>query len=186
MKKLTIVKFFLPFLVIASVFSGPMYNLLLFLNVGIIESHWSLYYNPILFANIMAISFVLFTILFMITTRWIDKILKELYIIIGILIIGFCCIFASLIWVWEIILLVYIVMGIASALLIPMLMSYIANTVREKYESRRRYSLILPLGALFWIAISFVLFTFLGAQWRVFYMITGVINIISSLIFLII
>jgi hypothetical protein len=186
MKKLTIVKFFLPLLIVASVFSGPMYNLLIFLNIGIIEAHWSLFYDPIFFANLMAISFVIFTIILIITTRWIEKILSDLSIILGILIIGFCCIFASLIWVWEIIVMVFIITSVASAFLIPMLVKKTSNTIRDKYESGRRYSLVLPLGALLWIALSYLLLTLFGVHWRFFYMITGIINISSSIVFLVI
>ncbi len=182
MQKLTIVKFFLPFLIVASIFSGPVYNLLMFLNIGILESHWSLYYDPIFLANLMALSFILFTVIFIVSTRWIDKILKDQFIIIGILLIGFCSIFASLIWVWEIVLMVFIITGVATAFVMPMLIKYTSNIVRKKYQNSR-YTLILPLGALFWIMISYVLFTFIGVHWRFFYLISGVINILSSLVF---
>ncbi len=183
MQKLTIVKFFIPFAIIASIFSGLVYNLLYFLNIQIFESHWSLYYDPVAFSLLMAMSFIMFTLILIISLRWVDKILKEQYILIGILLIGFCCIFASFITVWEIILLVFIIMSASIAFLIPMIGRYTSNIAREKYQ-KSRYSIILPLSTLAWVAISYILFTLIGTQWRLLYLITGIINIISSLAFI--
>ncbi|MFX0040148.1 MAG: hypothetical protein ACFFCY_05340 [Promethearchaeota archaeon] len=181
MQKLTILKFFLPIAVLASVFSGPTYNLLLFLNIGVFESHWSLYFDITLFSNLMALSFILFTLIFILSTRFIEKILKEQFIVIGVLLVGFCSIFASLIWVWEIVLLVFIITSVAIAFLIPMIIKYTSNLVQNNYENKR-YLLALPVSALIWVVISFTLFNIIGVHWRFLYAVTGIINIASSFV----
>ena len=93
MKKLAIFKFFIPVAILASVFSGPLYNLLIFLNNWALESHWSIYLDDIAFANLMALSFVLFTIVFIVTAKFVEKLAKEPIIITATILIGFSCIF---------------------------------------------------------------------------------------------
>jgi len=182
MQKLTILKFFVPIAIITSIFSGPVYNLLIFLNVRILETQWGIYYDTVLFANLMALSFILFTLIFIISIRYVDKILKEQIIILGMLLIGFCCIFASLIWGWEIIILVFLVSSISMSFLIPMMIKYTSNIVQKNYENKR-YLLALPVSVLCWIIVSFILFNAFGVHWRFLFVITGIINIFASLVF---
>lgn len=182
MQKLTILKFFLPIAILASIFSGPVYNLLIFLNIWVLETHWSLYFDPVLFSNLMAFSFILFAVIFIISTRYIEKLMKEQFMILGIIVIGFCCIFASLIWVWEIVIMVFIITSAATAFLIPTLIKYTSNMAQKKYENKQ-LSFILPLSALIWVSITFLLFNMIGVHWRFLYFFTGVINISSSLVF---
>ena len=182
MQKVTILKFFLPIAILASIFSGPLYNLLLFLNIWVIETHLSLFFDPIFFSTLIALSFILFTVIFIISTRYIEKLMKEQFMILGILLIGFCCIFASLIWVLEIVIMVFFITSAATAFLIPIFLKYTSNIAQKKYENKQ-LSFILPLSALIWISISFLLFNMIGIHWRFLYLITGVINILSSLVF---
>ena len=182
MHKLTIFKFFIPFAIVTSIFSGLVYNLLYFLNVQVIESQWSIYFDANAFSLIMALSFILFAIILITSMRWIEKILNEKFIIIGILLIGFCCIFASLIMTWGMIVFVFMVSSIVIAFLIPMLGRYTSNIVRNKYQNNK-YNLVFPISGLIWALISIILFTLFGVYWRFLYLFTGIINIIASFAF---
>ncbi|MFX0000079.1 MAG: hypothetical protein ACFE9Q_06430 [Candidatus Hodarchaeota archaeon] len=186
MENRTILNFFIPFAVISSVFCGQVYNFLLFYQATTLESHWSIFTTDFTFANLMAITFILFALTFLISFYFQKKVAKESMIIAAIILIGFSCIYASLIWTWEVVILVFLLTAIATAYLIPVFARLISDKIsREKLNQRS--ALILPVSALIWILISLVLFRFFGASsWRMLYFITGVINISSSfLIFMI-
>jgi len=185
MQKQMIYKFFIPIAFLASIFSGPVYNLLVFLNTSILESHWSIYLDPIVFANVLAISFILFAVIFLISIKYIEKVLKEPLIILAIIVIGFCSIFVGLTWVFDIIFLSYIISGSAFAYLIPTLAKYTTDKIQNVSEDNR-IKLVFPVSSLIWIIISFALFFTFGASWRFLYFVFGTINIISSFAFLII
>jgi MFS family permease len=97
----------------------------------------------------------------------------------SIIIIGFCCVFASLTWTWEVVVLVFILMSSVLAYLIPVILKYTSEKVQNKH---RRVKLIFPLGVLIWILISYLLFFVVGSSWRVLYFVTGIINIISAIL----
>lgn len=185
MEKLVIVKFFLPVAILCNIFAGPTFNLLTFLNTWVLESHYSIYIDNIAFANLMALSFILFTLILITSMKFVEKIAKSHFLIIGAILIGFSCIYASLIYVWEVVIVVFIITSCAVALYLPAITKYTIDKVENKYENSR-YILILPVSALIWILISFALFFVIGESWRLIYFITGIINIISSLIFIII
>jgi hypothetical protein len=130
----------------------------------------------------MALSFILFTVIFLLTTRYIDKLLKEQFIVLSMVIIGFCSIYASLIWIWEIVFLVFIVTSVALAFLIPMIIKYTSIMVEKNYTNRR-YLLALPVSTVCWIVVTIILFNIIGVHWRFLFVITGIINISSSLVF---
>lgn len=178
MEKLVIIKFFIPLAILTSVFSGPLYNLLIFLNNWALESHWAIIIERIEYSNLMALSFVLFTIVFIISAKFVEKLAKEPFIITGVIITGFSCIFGGLIWVWEIVILVFIITSITIAFLIPTIIKFTADKV-ENYKNVN-YVAILPLSTLMWLAITVMAFIAPNAPWRVLYFITGSINIFSS------
>ncbi len=177
-----IFKFFIPIAILASIFLGPAYNFLIFLNTHILESHWSIYVNDITFATLMALSFILFSVLFIISMKFVEKLAQEPLIILSIIIIAFSSVFAGLIWEWEIVVLTFIMSSAALAFLIPVVIKYTSDIVQKEYENRR-YILILPISSLLWICISLLLFAILGeTSWRLLYFISGGINIIAALI----
>jgi len=182
METQTIYKFFVPIAILSSIFIGPAYNLLVFLNTHILESHWSIYINEIAFANLMALSFILFTVLFIISMKFVEKLTKEPLMIAGIIIIAFSSVFAGLIWVWEIVILTFILSGATLAFLIPVVTKYTSDKVKKEYENER-YILILPIASLVWIFISLALFAFIGeASWRILYFISGGINVTAAIL----
>lgn len=178
----TIFKFFVPIAILSSIFIGPTYNLLVFLNTQILESHWSIYINEIAFANLMTLSFILFTVLFIISMKFVEKLTKEPLMIVGIIVIAFSSVFAGLIWVWEIVILTFIMSGATLAFLIPVITKYTSDKVQKEYENGR-YILTLPIASLLWIFISLALFALIGeASWRTLYFISGGINIIAAIL----
>lgn len=182
MEKLVIVKFFIPVAIVCNIFAGPTLNLLTFLNTWILESHWSIFIDNIGFANLMALSFILFTVIFITSMKFVEKVAKSHILIIGALIIGFSCVYASFIYIWEIVILVFVITGIATAFYLPAITKYTIDKVENKYENSR-YVMILPISALIWIAISYLLILTMGESWRLLYFITGILNILTSLIF---
>lgn len=182
MEKQTILKFFVPIAILSSIIIGPAYNLLVFLNTQILESHWSIYINELAFANVMALSFVIFTVLFIISMKFVEKLTKEPLMIVGIIIIAFSSVYAGLIWVWEIVILTFVMSGATLAFLIPVITKYASDKVQKEYQNSR-YILILPIASLLWICISFGLFAYVGeTSWRILYFITGGINIIAAIL----
>ncbi len=177
MENQTILKFFIPFAVLSSIFSGPVYNLLMFLNPNTLESHWSIFVYTIPIANLMALSFVLFSVIFVISMRFVDKIAKEPLIISAIIIIGYSSIFASLLWTWEIVILVFLITSSLLAYLIPVLSRFASNKIQNR---SKRGKLIFPISSLIWVLISFALFFTIGDAWRILYFVTGIINICAS------
>ena len=177
----TFYKFFIPTAILSSVFIGPVYNILIFLNTHILESHWSIFIDDVAFANLMALSFIAFSLIFIISIRFVEKITKEPLIITGILIIAFSCIYAGLTWVWEIVILAFIITSSTIAFLIPVIIKYTSDKIEKKYENRR-YKFVLPISTLLWIMISFALFTYIGDAWRLLYFVAGGINIISAIV----
>lgn len=177
----TFYKFLIPTAILSSVFIGPAYNLLIFLNTHILESHWSIYIDNVEFANLMALSFILFTLIFIISSKFVEKLTKEPLIITGIIIIAFSCIYAGLTWVWEIVILAFIITSSTIAFLIPVIIKYTSDKIEKKYENKLS-KFVLPISTLLWIMISFALFTYIGDAWRLLYFVAGGINIISAIV----
>jgi hypothetical protein len=181
MEKITTYKILITIGMAASLFSGPLYNLLIFLNTWVLNSYWSIYVDNIYLINTMTWCFILFTIIFLISTKYVEKLAKEPFIITAIIIIGFNCIFAGLIWVWEIVVLVFYVTTATLAFLIPIITKYTHNKIKGNFEDTR-YILILPIASFIWIAISFLLFAQSGISWRILFFVAGGINFLSSLL----
>ncbi|UCC19821.1 MAG: hypothetical protein JSV62_00655 [Promethearchaeota archaeon] len=179
MQKQLIYKFFIPFAFLASVFSGPVYNLLVFLNTNILESHWSIYVNNYVFANVMALSFILFTAIFIVTIKYIEKLIIEPLMIAAIIVLGYCCIFLGLTWVFEIVILTFMISGCTLAYLIPTLTKFASDKI-GKLSDDNRIKYTFPLSSLIWVIITFALFSSLGESWRIIYFVIGAINIVSS------
>ncbi|MFX0137904.1 MAG: hypothetical protein ACFFDN_29955, partial [Candidatus Hodarchaeota archaeon] len=133
MDKRIILKFFVPVVVLSSICTGPLYNLLLFLNPAVLESHWTFYYDNYFFANLMVCSFIFFIVIFFISMKYVEKITNEQLIVVCIILIGFCSIFVGLAWRWEIFIFVYLSTSIASAYIIPVLLNVVSNKIHSEY-----------------------------------------------------
>jgi MFS family permease len=181
MEKLTLVKFFLPVILISSLILGPFLNLLTFLNTWVLETHWSIYINDIAFANLMTLSFILFTIVFILAMRFVEKLANDTFITIAIIVIGFSCIFAGLIWNWQMVFLVFVITSISLGFLIPTVTKYTSDIFHKKFENPR-VVLVFPIGIFIWILIYLILFITMGSSWRMLFFVGGIINILSSFV----
>jgi MFS family permease len=181
MEKLTIFRIFIPVLILSSLILGPLLNLLTFLNTWVLETHWSIYINDLEFANLMTLSFILFTVVFIITMKFIEKLAKDTFIAIAMVIIGFSCIFAGLLWNWQIVFLVFTITSVSLAFLIPTLTKYASDIIHEKFENPR-VAMFFPISLLIWVLIFLSLFATMGSSWRILFYIGGGINILSSFV----
>jgi MFS family permease len=181
MEKKYIFKFVIPVAILSGIFTGPLYNLLTFLNTGILESHWSIYVNNLVFANLMALCFILFAVIFILTMQYVERLTKDPLIILSMGVIGFSCIYASFIWVWDVAVLVFIITSVATGYLIPAIIKFTTEKAQKEYNNLR-YALVLPIGTLIWIFISFVIFAVAGLPWRMLFLVSGIITISSSFI----
>ncbi len=130
----------------------------------------------------MTLSFILFTVIFIITMKFIEKLAKDTFIVIGIIVIGFSCIFAGLIWNWQMVILVFIITSVSIAFLIPTVTKYASDIIHEKFENQR-VVMFFPISLMIWILIFLSLFATMGSSWRMLFYVSGAINILSSFVF---
>jgi MFS family permease len=184
MEKQTIIKLVIPFVFIASIYSGVFYNFAVWFNYNILETYWSFFVNSSTLTNAITIAFITFIIVLLISTNFVNKIVKKPLIIFCIILIGFCCIYISFISTVEWLFLYFILMGISAAYLTPCLLKLTnealpANPKKESYK----YSFIILV--ILWLLISGILYGALGilyplSTWRFLYLITGIINIAAA------
>ena len=180
MKKIANLRFFVPLIFIASIFLGPVYNFILFYYKKIPNTYWSFDITSIQFADIMAITFILFTIIFLVTINFSKKIAYEPAISLCFVIIGFTCIYAAFATTWLIYLITFIVIGGISGFFLPKIINLMTDMANDE-KIKIYYIFILPISAFVWIFIHGIIFELIGMQsWRVSYIIIGILNIASS------
>ena len=184
MEKLTIIKLAVPLVFIASIYSGVFYNFAIWLNYGVFESYWSFFVSSSTFTNILAITFIAFTIVLLVSTNFLDKIISKPIISVCIVLIGFCCIYISLTFRVEWLFLYFFLMGLSIAYLTPCLLKLTTEVMRTKTK-KESYKYTFAISIIAWLLISALVFEFLGnfyptSSWRFIYLITGIINIASA------
>jgi len=179
MKKIENLRFFVPLIFIATIFLGPVYSFILFFYKKIPNTYWSFNITAIQFADIMAITFILFTIIFLVTFNFSKKIAYEPVISLCFVIIGFTCIYAAFATTWLIYLITFIVIGGISGFFLPKIINLMIDMANN--EKIKNYIFILPISAFVWIFIHGIIFELMGMQsWRVSYLMIGILNIALS------
>lgn len=184
MEKQTFIKFVIPLVFIASIYSGVFYNFAIWLNYGIFETYWSFFVTSSTFTNILTITFITFTIVLLVSINFVDKIMIKPIITFAIIIIGFCCIYISFTFMIEWMFLYFFLMGLSIAYLSPCLLKLTTQVLRSEIKKTYyKYSFVAFI--LIWILLSAILFGALGvfypaSSWRFLYLITGIINIAAS------
>ncbi|MHA2283854.1 MAG: hypothetical protein ACXAC5_23685 [Promethearchaeota archaeon] len=184
MEKQTIIKLVIPFVFIASIYSGVFYNFIIWYNYGTFETYWSFFLTSSTFTNVMTITFITFTIVLIFSINFLDKITSKPIIIIGVILIGFCCIYISFTYTVEWFFLYYFLMGLSIAYITPCLLKLTTELMRaENKKESYRYSFIILI--IVWLFLSAILFGALGiyyprSSWRFLYLVTGIINIAAS------
>ena len=184
MKKQTIIEFIIPIALLSSIYSGIYYNLAIWIKDSIFETYWSFFLTDSTFTTIMTITFIIFTIVLLVSIFYIDKLIKKPVMIFLVILIGFCSIYISFTTTIESNFLYFFLIGISIAYLTPCLKKMAENKVlSENMEGYYEYYFYITVVA--WIVLSVILFTSLGnfypaSSWRFLYLITGIINIISA------
>ncbi len=180
MKKITNLRFFVPLVFIASILLGPAFNFILFYYNKIPNTYWSFRISDIQFADIMAITVILFSIIFLVSYKFSEKISYEPAISLCLVIIGSFCIYAAFASTWIIYLITYIVIGVTTGFILPKIIDLIVDTSRV--EKIKKYQLLfLPISIIVWLFIHSIIFELIGMHsWRVSYLMIGILNIASS------
>lgn len=179
-EKILILKFYLPFIFLAIIFMGPILNFIMFSNRNTLNTYWSFFINNFNFADLMALTFILFTVIFLFSYYFSEKIACKPAIILSTIFIGYNCIYAGFSWTWEIYFLTFVLTGATVGFLIPMILKLIRNSINM--ERRKNYhNLVFPISILVWILIEIIAFTLLGPHsWKIIYIVIGIISIAIS------
>jgi MFS family permease len=180
MEKITIVRFIIPVVFISTVFLGPIFNFFLFLYRKILNSYWSFFITNIQFADLMAVTFILFTTFFLLTYHYSEKFATKPVIFLGTVTIGYSCIYSAFVWNWVTFALLFLITGIAMGFIIPKIIEILYDISNK--EDKQRFELyVIPLFAIIWVLIQGIVFEMIGMQsWRILYLIIGIINITSA------
>jgi len=180
MEKIENLRFYIPLIFVASIFLGPVFNFVMFFYKKIPNSYWSFYITTIQFADIMALTFILFSVVFVITFTFLKKIAKEPAIAISLIIIGFNCIYAAFTTTWPFYLITFIIIGGTIAFALPLIFALI-NDITKTEGARLFHRSFLPVSSVIWLLIQSIIFEVLGIQlWRALYIIIGIINFVSA------
>lgn len=180
MSKQTIFRFIIPIFILSSVFSGLTLNFASFFNSSIIDSKGSWFISVLRFADLLAISFILFYVILLITIAIVEKINKP-FLIIGIIFTGFTYIYAGITWNWVFYFIMFIMSSIGIAFITPVILKYITRALPSD-KRKNNYLIYTLLTIIGWIVCFFILFNIIGVHfWRFLYIISGVIAVFSSL-----
>jgi MFS family permease len=184
MEKQTIIKLVIPLVLLSSVYSGIFYNLAIWLKDSILETYWSFFITSSTFTATMTITFIIFTIVLLLSIYYVDKIIIKPVIVVCVILIGFCSIYISFTTTIEWFFLYYFLMALSIAYLTPCLMKLAKDKIpSEKIEGYQQY--IYYVTVIAWIVLSVLLFESLGnlypaSSWRMLYLVTGIINVASA------
>ncbi len=172
--------------IMTSIFTGLAYNIFSFILPWIVESETAWNIDEIMLGNLMGSTVLLFAGAGLIAAYYVDKISKKPVAIFGGLFTGISCIFAGVVWSWELFVVVIILIGVGNGIISPVTFALISDiTPPEKRSTNYGILLLFGLiGVVFGVAI-FITFLNLG-NWRTPYIVTGIITMtLSVLIFFI-
>ncbi|MBY8989886.1 MAG: hypothetical protein KGD58_03950 [Candidatus Lokiarchaeota archaeon] len=181
MEKLTNKEFITPTVLIASVYAVLVSNFFMMAYRSVLDANWSFFTNNNSLANILALAFVLFIVILVLSIKYTEKIDSKILITIIIIITGLCGFVVTTFWTLEWFMLGFIVVALSIAYLTPCLSKLSTEMVGPEPE-KDYYKLIFPISMILWIGISVLIFYFIENEyvWRFFYIISGVLNIAGS------
>ncbi|MBY8984522.1 MAG: hypothetical protein KGD65_05630 [Candidatus Lokiarchaeota archaeon] len=184
MEKQTIIKLAIPFIFLASIYSGIFYNFVFWFNSSSFNTYWSFFITSSTFIDTITITFIAFTIVLLVSINMMDKISYKPILIFCFILIGFCCIYISLTIMVEWLFLFYFLMGLSIAYLTPCLIKLTTEKIKTE-NTKEKFKNSFAIIVLIWLFVSAMLFLGLGtyypsSSWRLFYLVTGIINIASS------
>lgn len=181
MEKLTIKQATVVILFLTSIYSGLIYIFLLIPEISLLNDYGSNFGTVSSITNVVALAFIIFTLVLLVSIYFLEKIMKRPIITGSIIIVGALYLFVSFTWVIELFYLSLILTVLVIGYLTPSLIKYTSDLIDP--ETNKSYSkYILPICVIFWFLISWFLFDFFENEstWRLLYMVTGIINIVSS------
>ena len=184
MNRQIFMRLIIPWVFLSSIFVGVGFNFLLFIYPEIIDYFGTLFISDIRFSDLLAITFIIFTFILLITVKFIDKIAHRSTLIICVIITGFSLIYTSFAWNWQIYFMNFLLTGVGIGFIVPIIIR-LMNRVLPSDQSKITYSIFFLLTIVIWVISFGFIFTLIGAKfWRLLFIVVGSINIFSSFLIL--
>lgn len=183
MVKLTLKKFTIPSVLLASVYSSIIYNFLLVNHKSTLDTFWPALTSNASLTNVFVLLFIVFSVILVVSARYVEKVTSKPLITFLIIVITFCCYLISTTWVVEWLIFAFIITTLAIAYLTPSLFRLFSE-LRE-FDVRSDYNkLAFPVSIILWVLISGFLFEMIDMEVvrKVLYIISGSINLAASVI----
>ncbi|GAH04374.1 unnamed protein product, partial [marine sediment metagenome] len=174
--------FIIPFVILSSIFVGVVFNFLSFFNPEIVNNDGSWFITPVRFADLLAITFIIFTFILLTTIQFIDKIARDSTLIICVILTGFSLIYISFSWNWQTYFINFLITGVGFGFIFPIIIR-LMNRVLPSDRSKNPYLIFFFLTIVMWVISFGLIFMLIGVRfWRLLYFIVGTINIFSSIL----
>ena len=184
MNRQIFMRLIIPWVFLSSIFVGVGFNFLLFIYPEIIDYFGTWFISDIRFSDLLAITFIIFTFILLITVKFIDKIAHRSTLIICVIITGFSLIYTSFAWNWQIYFMNFLLTGVGIGFIVPIIIR-LMNRVLPSDQSKITYSIFFLLTIVIWVISFGFIFTQIGAKfWRLLFIVVGSINIFSSFLIL--
>ena len=184
MNRQIFMRLIIPWVFLSSIFVGVGFNFLLFIYPEIIDYFGTWFISDIRFSDLLAITFIIFTFILLITVKFIDKIAHRSTLIICVIITGFSLIYTSFAWNWQIYFMNFLLTGVGIGFIVPIIIR-LMNRVLPSDQSKITYSIFFLLTIVIWVISFGFIFTLIGAKfWRLLFIVVGSINIFSSFLIL--
>ena len=176
------IRFAIPCVIISSVFVGVVLNFLSFFDPSIIDNDGSWFITPIRFADLLAITLIIFTVISLTTIKFIEKIPRDTILIVCVILTGFSLIYTSFSWNWQIYFMNFLITSIGISLILPIFIELMIRVLPSDL-SKTPYLIFFVLTMVIWGITFGIIFTLIGVRfWRLLYFIVGTINIFSSIL----
>ena len=174
----------IPWVVLSSIFIGVVFNFLSFIYPGIIDNVGSWFITTLNFSDLLAITFIVFTIILLITIKFIDKIAHRSTLIICVILTGFSLIYTSFSWNWQIYFLNFLITGVGIGFIFPIITRLMIRVLPSEGK-KKPYLIFFLLTIVIWVISSGFIFMQIGIKfWRLLFIVVGSINIFSSIFIL--
>ncbi|MFX1345642.1 MAG: hypothetical protein ACFFBC_03200 [Promethearchaeota archaeon] len=176
------IRFAIPCAIISSVFVGAILNLLSFLDPSIIDNDGSWFISSIRFADLFAITLIIFTVISLTTIKFIEKIPHDTVLIVCVILTGFSLIYTSFSWNWQIYFMNFLITSIGISLILPIFIELMTGILPSD-RSKTPYLIFFLLTIVIWVLTFSIIYLLIGVRfWRLLYIIVGTINIFSSIL----
>ena len=175
-------RFIIPCVILSSIFVGVVFNFLSFINPGIVDNDGSWFITPVRFADLLALTFIIFTFILLTTIKFIDKIARDSTLIICVILTGFSLIYASFSWNWQIYFINFLITGVVIGFIFPIIIKLMIRVLPSD-RSSTPYLIFFLLTVVMWVISFGFMFMLIGVRfWRLLFIIVGTINIFSSIL----